>query len=88
MSDKIFVKGMYFEKPSESAPDWIVGKLSIKRSDFAQFVKSLEDSTWINIDIKEAKSGKCYCELSTWKPTTQGNTDAGTTAKGEDDLPF
>lgn len=69
--EKIFVKGMFFELPSDNAPEYIKGKLSIKVSDLIQFMNDHENvGGYVNIDLKVAKeSGKGYCQLNTWKPS-------------------
>ena len=72
MSEKIFIGGMRFDLPSEKAPDFVKGKISIKVSDFIEFAeKNQTTSGWINIDLKVGKSGRGYAELNTWKPQQQ-----------------
>ena len=73
MDDKVFVDGMLAKKPDESAPDFVKLKLSIKLDEFGPWVaarkKADPDSEWMNIEIKEGRSGKWYAELNTWKPS-------------------
>ena len=59
MSEKIFIDGMRFDLPSEEAPDFVKGKISIKVLDFIEFAeKNKTTGGWINIDLKVGKSGK------------------------------
>ena len=74
MSDqKVFVDGMLVKLPGDDAPDFVKLKLSIKLDEFGPWVaarkKANPDSAWMNIEIKEGRSGKWYAELNTWKPS-------------------
>lgn len=72
MSEKIFVAGMRFSLPSEKAPEYVKGSMSIKVSEFIEFAeKNKTKEDWLNINLKIGKSGKGYAELNTWKPTKQ-----------------
>ncbi len=68
MGEKIFVDGMIFKLPSERAPDFIIGKLSIKAEEFMSFLITNEKNGWLNIELKVGQSGKPYAELDTWEP--------------------
>ena len=69
-STKKFVDGMRFELPSEKAPDFVKGKISIKVDSFINFANANKtESGWLNIDLKVGKSGKAYAELNEWKPS-------------------
>ena len=55
--EKEFIGGMYPKKPLK---DFIKCQISINRKQFIDWLKSAtseEHDTWINIDIKESKSG-------------------------------
>ena len=70
--EKIFVEGMYFEKPTPGSPEWIKGKISVKVVEFNQFAeKYVKNSGYINIDLKKSKAGKLYLELNDWTPSKQ-----------------
>ena len=73
MSDEIeFVDGVFAKAPHGNAPDFIKGKLSIKLSDFAQYLRDLKakdpKAEWLNIDIKESQAGKWYVARDNWVP--------------------
>jgi hypothetical protein len=69
--EKIFADGFSFKR-SDNAPDFVVGKQSIKVDEAIAFLKANAKNGWVNLDIKRAKGGNFYCELDTWvaKPRT------------------
>jgi len=89
MSDNNFVGGFYFKEPHEKAPDFVKGKIQIKLSDFAAYLRELKgnepDVEWLSVDLKQAKSGKYYAERDTWKPTGDASPAR---APITDDVPF
>lgn len=102
MSDeKIFAEGFVF-KQNPNAPDFVVGRLSVKVDEAIQFLKSHEKGGWVNLQIKKARSGSTYVELDTFDPKSKGQGSAPArqqtpaaqqaapppTAEGDDDLPF
>lgn len=99
MSDeKVFAEGLIVKR-HENAPEFVLCSLSVKVSEFTEFLSQHESNGWVNIQCKTGKSGKHYAELDTWKPT-QGDTakagmkQARQAAKPEpapmydDDIPF
>lgn len=40
--EKVFAKGIYFDKPREGAPDFVKGNISVKVDDFIAFAKEHE----------------------------------------------
>lgn len=98
--DKVFADGFIFKR-SDNAPDWVVGKLSVKVEDAIAFLKSNAKNGWVNLNINSAKSGKYYMEIDTWekaKPEVQDWTPASIAAENgrsiqtkknnNSDLPF
>lgn len=78
MSDDIeFARGVYFKAPAENAPDFVYGKISLKRQDLIDWL-SEKDGEWVNLDVKESRGGKIYCSVDTWKPDNarQGRTSS------------
>lgn len=73
MDDKVFVDGM-LAKPGPDGEEfkWVKAKLSIKLDEFGAWVaaqkKSDPDIEWLNIEIKEGRSGRWYAERNMWKP--------------------
>lgn len=71
--DKIFADGFSFKR-NENAPDFVVGRLSMKVDEAIAFIKQHEKRGWINLNVKTARSGNHYVELDTYEP--KGNSDA------------
>ncbi len=83
-----FADGLMFKKPSEKAPKWVIGNISIKVEEFMKFLQENKtESEWINIDVKESKGGKVYCALSTWKAdkSKKKAEETGPEIEAEDD---
>lgn len=86
MSDIEFVDGLIFKLPHENAPDFVKGKLSIKRKELGNWLRGKEEE-WINIDLKVSREGKAYASVDTWQP--EGEKKAAPIAEGfDDDVPF
>jgi ribonuclease HI len=65
--EKVFANGFSFKK-NANAPEFVVGKMSIKADEAVEFIQENVKNGWINIDIKQAKNGNYYCELDTYQP--------------------
>ena len=96
MNTKEFVDGLIVKAPKETAPDFVKANLSIKRQELVNWLSGKQDE-WINLDVKEGKTGKWYAEVNTWKPTQATieakNHDANYTLTTDntmttDDIPF
>ena len=78
MADEIeFVDGLIVKAPHENAPDFVKAQISIKVEDLGKWLreKYKAGEEWVNIDVKEAKSGKWYAAVSTFKPKKQDDED-------------
>lgn len=84
--DKIFADGFTFKR-NENAPDFVVGRLSMKVEEAIAFMKQHAKSGWVNLNIKTARSGNHYVELDTYEPK---GTSSNPTKKenSEEDIPF
>ena len=71
--EKIFADGFSFKR-SENAPDFVVGRMSLKCEDAIQFISEHEKNGWINLNIKQARSGNYYVELDTYQPDEKKTT--------------
>jgi hypothetical protein len=85
MEDKIFANGFSFKR-NEKAPDFVVGRMSIKVDDAISFMKEHQKSGYININVKTARSGNHYVELDTFVPS--GGSKPKPTEVDDDDIPF
>lgn len=99
-NEKIFAEGFSFKR-QENAPDFVVGRLSMKVDEAIAFLRKNEKNGWVNISIKYGRSGNPYCELDTYEPKTQTNKPTGNIERNfqedainemtqdmEDELPF
>ena len=78
MSDVEFVDGFIAKAPNENAPDYVKAKVSIKREDLMNWLARRRDE-WINLEIKEGRTGRWYASVDNWKP--KGATE-------DNDIPF
>lgn len=77
--EKIFADGFSFKR-NEKAPDFVVGRLSIKADDGIAFIKANSKNGWINLNIKTARSGNHYVELDNYEPKgSSGSGNQGST---------
>lgn len=68
MGEKKFIDGMRFNEPPVKAPKWIKGQISVNVPKFRAYMDANQDDRgWLNIDVKEAKSGVLYLELNTYR---------------------
>lgn len=65
--EKIFADGFSFKR-NENAPEFVVGRLSMKVEDAIAFMREHDKKGWINLNIKTARSGNYYVELDTFEP--------------------
>lgn len=68
--EKIFADGFSFKR-NEKAPDFVVGRLSMKVDEAVAFIRQHEKGGWVNLNVKTARSGNYYVELDTYEPNTQ-----------------
>lgn len=75
MSETIFSKGFIFKRPSENAPDFVKGKMSVKVSEAIEFLKEHQNNDWVNMDLLVSKDGtKLYFKLDTFKKEEKKET--------------
>jgi hypothetical protein len=65
--EKVFANGFSFKR-QENAPDFVVGRLSLKEDEAKDFLRNNFKNGWCNLNIKKAKSGSYYVELDTYEP--------------------
>ncbi|WP_312237349.1 hypothetical protein [Stenotrophomonas sp.] len=76
MSDKKFIDGLLVKAPRDGAPEYVVGKLSLKREALIGWLQQ-QDGEWINADIKVAQNGNWYAQVDDWKPDRQRGDGGG-----------
>lgn len=95
--EKNFAEGFVFKR-NEKAPEFVVGKLSVKVDEAITWLKNNTKNGWVNIDVKKSQKGNFYMELDTWENPNANNTTAKevvtkkaevlTDSENDDDLPF
>lgn len=70
--EKVFADGFRFER-RDNAPEFVVGRMSIKVDEAITFLKSNEKRGWVNLNILTGRSGNPYVELDTFEP--KGSTN-------------
>jgi len=83
--EKVFADGFSFKR-RENAPDFVVGRVSVKCDDAVSFMKKHQKNGWVNLNINQAKSGSYYMELDTFVP--KQTESAEKPQEQEADLPF
>jgi len=91
---KVFADGFSFKR-NDNAPEFVVGRQSVKVDEAVAFLQQHQKNGWVNIDIKQSKKGTYYCELDTWEAKPKSDAPAQATAPapapvedGTPDLPF
>ena len=87
------IDGLFFNKPSEKAPEWVIGDLNIpdKNRFIAWLLEHPDDK--IKIDLCKWTDGSYYTKLNTYKPSAEQQATppappVKTVDDLEDDLPF
>lgn len=80
--EKIFADGFSFKR-NENAPDFVVGRLSMKADEAIAFIRQHEKKGWVNLNIKTARSGNHYVELDTYEPKPQGGQSQAPASKSK-----
>jgi hypothetical protein len=93
--EKIFADGFVFKR-NENAPDFVVGRVSVKVDEAIAFLKQHESNGWVNLGVKTARSGNYYMDLDTFQANDSSKKEGvvdkyeAKTKKeeAETDLPF
>lgn len=86
MSEVEFVDGLIVKAPHSKAPEFVKGALSIKREELIAWLQK-QKGDWVNVDIKEAKSGKWYAAVNDYKPPEDKKEPKRKEAPRRDDGP-
>jgi hypothetical protein len=93
MAEKIFAEGIIFKR-NDNAPDFVIGSMSVKVSEFVPFLQANAKNDWTNLQVKKSQNGKMYVELDTFEPKPQGGSQQASQpapaqiADKQEDLPF
>ncbi len=87
-----FVDGLIVKAPHAKAPDFVKASIAIKVEALGKWLLGKDDQEWVNIDVKEAKSGKWYAAVSNFKPKGRDDHDSKAPSRkepnDEDLIPF
>lgn len=63
-------KGIFWNAPSDNAPDFVKGKISIKITDALAWLDSVKNSAgYVNLQLLETKDkSKLYLKLDSFQP--------------------
>jgi hypothetical protein len=70
--ERIFADGFRFTLPKAGAPDYVLGRISVKVSDAIEFLQAYEKNDWVNLSVMLGRTGNPYIELDTFEPKKQG----------------
>jgi len=86
---EIVFANWFIPKDTSNAPDFVKGKVSIKKDEFITFLNE-QDWDWVNLDILESKWGKMYAKLNEWKKEEVWDLEKAATPAPDpsQDLPF
>ena len=85
--EKIFADGFSFKR-NENAPDFVVGRVSIKVEDAIAFLKKHQNNGWVTLNTNKSKSGSFYMELDTFVPKAGNGTQRPAPVAEMDEAPF
>lgn len=90
--EKIFADGFSFKR-QENAPDFVIGRISVKVDEAIAFLRKHEKNGWVNLNAKYGRSGNPYMELDTYEPTkkaeeTTTKRPANKKQAPKEELPF
>ena len=86
-NQKEFVDGLIVKAPRQGAPGFVKCSISIKRAELGNWLRGKSDE-WINIQVKESKTGKWYAEVDNWKPEQKKQEPAPAPDDFNDGIPF
>ncbi len=70
MSDTEFISGLYIDKPSDKAPDFIKMNGSMDGEQLFKWMKETGKKKFRFV-VKESKGGKYYATVDNWEPKKQ-----------------
>jgi len=85
-----FVNGLIVKAPRDGAPDFVKAAISIKVADLMSWLQGRNDE-WVNIDVKEARSGKWYAAVNSYKTIKKvepSKVEKNSIADMDSDIPF
>jgi hypothetical protein len=82
-----FISGLFVNKPSDKAPDYVKAKMSVSADTFIPFLKeNVNGKGYLNFDILESKDGKFYAKLDDFVPNQNYGTESDLIAPKQDEI--
>lgn len=82
-----FISGLFVNKPSDKAPDYVKAKMSVSADTFIPFLKeNVNGKGYLNFDIMESKDGKFYAKLDDFVPNQNYGTESDLVAPKQDEI--
>lgn len=86
--EKIFAQGFSFKR-NDNAPDFVIGQIALKVDDAISFMKQHSKNGWVNLNVKQARSGNYYIELDTFEPKKKTqDTPPAASKQYDEEVPF
>lgn len=82
MEPVTFSEGIFLNKVSDKAPDFIKASVSLHVPTLKKWLESpevanlVDEKGYLKLTGKESKAGKRYFQVDTWKPTKTEDNDA------------
>jgi hypothetical protein len=91
-TEKNFANGFILTRRN-GAPEFVIGNVAINVAEFTEWLNTYKNEKgWVNLDLKQAQSGKFYAEQNTWQPSNTETKEPQTLKQeveaDDDDLPF
>jgi len=77
--ETVFANGMFFNTPSDKAPDWVVGSVSFSQIQFLEWLQQQKPNAkgYVRTQVLlSPKTGKPYCSLDTYEPKESTASEA------------
>lgn len=70
MAEKKFAEGIWFNEPTDKAPDWVVGNIAIRPDQFTDWLRQqdVDSKGYVKLKVNRSKEGKPYVELDDYRP--------------------
>lgn len=79
-----YIKGIFFNKASDKAPEFVKGNITIKRQTLIEELSKMTEDT-IKLDCLISREDKGYLKINTWKKDDMAESLGG---KVVENIPF
>ena len=90
-TDTKFAEGIWFNEPSDKAPDFVLGKINVHRQRFTEWLDAqpVDDKGYIKLDVKRSRNEKIYISIDDFTPSEKsGSTQTEPRTMTDEDVPF